>query len=1178
MSGSAAVASRPSDPSPPVPCLVPYRPAMVALAAGGLTLRKLIEHLGCLGLFFVAAAVAQDPLSIPVGENGDFQPPAGVQLQRVHIIETLAGMGEEGGDGDGGPASGAEFNFPSSVAADAAGNIYVADTRNHRIRKIDASGVISTLAGTGEDGDRGDGGPATQAQLCLPAGVAADSAGNVYVADTWNHRVRKVNASGVISTIAGTGVRGFRGDGGQAAQARLAYPVAVAVDTAGNVYIADSRNHRIRKINASGVISTFAGTGVRGFRGDGGQAAQARLAYPVAVAVDAAGNMYIADSLNHRIRKVQVSGVISTIGGSGVRSDDGDGGPAADAGIAYPVSVSADSAGNLYVAAHTPETGNNRLRRIDTAGNVWAFAGVQSEGYGGDGSPAEEAQLAYPMGVFADAEGNIYIADSRNARIRVVRSGFQIEIPLGASGVSVALVVEDDGVLTLEGRPLLSGGEVTTANGLTYTMTQDSEGTIVATFVPQIQRVSLPGTDVSLTRSEDGMWRIGEEPVEDGHRYLHGGEEYVLELAAGDWRLAEYVVETVVGTTDVPADGAPASSSWLWTPSDVAVDSAGNVYVPEWRGHRIRKVDPSGSITTFAGSGHWGYSGDGGPATEARLNHPFAVAVDAADNVYVAERDGHRVRKIDSSGVITTFGGTGQWGKGGDGGPATEAPLPRPLGLSVDSDGNVYVASENRVRRIDGDGIITTIAGTGDRGSIGDGGLAIAARLGDPHGLAFDATGNLYVAGWDSNRIRRIDTVGGITTFAGTGDLGFGGDGGQAAQARLHHPLGVAVDPAGNVYVGEDGGERVRRIDTAGVITTFAGTGNSGYGGDGGPATQARVRAFGVAASTDGNLYVAETWSHRVRRIDATGTITTLAGRGYRSLTAGIATEALLDTPRGVALRASGELLFGEHSSIWTLNAAGEISRLAVQYGEGAPRLEDVEAVALDHAGNVYVAEERAHRVRRIELAGRITPFSGTGTAGYSGDGGPATEAQLDHPVGLAVDSAGNVYVAERNGHRVRKIALSGSITTFAGTGESGTSGDGGPATAARLNSPRAVAVDMRGNVYIADRSGHRIRKVSPSGTITMFANPGIKIASGAFATDHDGNLYTGGDRQILRFDADGVALTIAGTGQDGYRGDLGPALSAELSVAGITVDGSGDVWFADRIARRIRVLRRQID
>ena len=284
-------------------------------------------------------------------------------------------------------------------------------------------------------------------------------------------------------------------------------------------------------------------------------------------------------------------------------------------------------------------------------------------------------------------------------------------------------------------------------------------------------------------------------------------------------------------------------------------------------------------------------------------------------------------------------------------------------------------------------------------------------------------------------------------------------------------------------------------------------------------------------------------------------------------------------TPRGVAVRASGELLFGEDSSVWTLNAAGEVARLVVQYEEGAPRLEDIEAMALDHAGNVYVAEEGAHRVRRIDLAGRVTPLAGTGSSGSSGDGGPAAKARLDRPVSLAVDSAGSVYVAERDGHRVRKIAPSGAIMNFAGTGESGTSGDGGPATGARLDSPRDVAVDSRGNVYIADRSGERIRKVSPSGVITMFANPGIRIAPGALATDQDGNIYAGGgNRQIRRFDPNGGASSIAGTGEDGYSGDGGPALSGELSVAGIAVDRSGTVWFTDRVARRIRVLRRQAD
>ena len=1140
--------------------------------------RQLVGRLVSLGLLMVSAAVAQDAVSIPVGEDGEPQPPPGVRLERVHIIDTLAGTGDDGVGGDGGPASHARFGFPRSVAADAAGNIYVADTRNHRIRKIDPSGVISTLAGTGEDGDDGDGGPASEAQLCFPAGVAVDTAGNVYVADNWNHRIRKIDPSGVISTLAGTGVRGFGGDGGPAFQARLAQPVSVAVDAAGNVYVADSRNHRIRKIDPSGLISTLAGTGVRGFGGDGGLATRARLARPSGVAWDAAGNVYIADNWNHRIRMVDPTGVISTLGGTGARADDGDGGPASDAGIAYPVAVAADPAGDVYLVGHVPETGNNRVRRVDADGRISAFAGIEGEGYAGDGSPAVEAQLAYPMGVGADAAGNIYIADSRNARIRVVRPGFLINVPLGASGDSVALVVEDEGALTLGGKPVLSGSEVTSANGSLYTLTQESDGGIVATFVPQIQRVSLGGADVTLTRDEDGMWRIGEDRVENGHRHLHEGKVYVLEMADGSWMLAEYTIETVVGTTDVATDGIPATSANMVIPSDVAVDPAGNLFVAEWRGHRIRKIDTSGIITTIAGTGNWGHSGDGGPATEARLNHPFAIALDAAGNLYVGEREGHRVRMIDTSGVIATVAGTGQWGDGGDGGPATEAPVPRPLGVAVDSQDNVYIASLNRVRRIDGHGNITTFAGTGDRGSIGDGGLAIAARLADPHGLAIDATGNLYVAGWDGNRIRRIDTVGMIATFAGTGELGYGGDGGPATKAHLHHPLGVAVDAAGNVYVGEDGGGRVRRIDTGGVISTFAGTGDSDFGGDRGPATSAQVGPFGVATSTDGSVYLAEPWNRRVRRIDATGTISTVAGMGYQGPVGGLATEAVLDYPRAVAVRASGELLFGEWGSIWKLDAAGTVAKLSLQAEVGDAHLEGVADFALDSVGNLFVAEESGHRIRRIDLEGNIVPFAGTGEPGTSGDRGKATEARLVQPVGVAVDSAGNVYVADRSSHQVRKIDQSGIITTFAGTGDSGTSGDGGLATEARLDSPRDVAVDSLGSVYIADRSGHRIRKVDPSGVITMFADPNDKIPQGALAADQEGRLYAGGERRILRIDTSGEVSTIAGTGEDGFSGDEGPARSAQLSVSGIAVDRFGDVWFADAIGRRIRVLRSQID
>ena len=1083
------------------------------------------------------------------------------------MIETLAGTGRDGYGGDGGPAPGAEFSFPRSVGVDGAGNIYVADTRNHRIRKIDTTGVISTVAGTGEDGNDGDGGPASEAQLCFPTGVAADSAGNLYIADNWNHRVRKVDSEGVISAFAGSGVPGFGGDGGPAFGAQFSGPIAVAVDAAGNLYIADSLNHRVRRVDTRGVISTLAGSGTQGDGGDGGPASEARLAYPSGVAVDRVGNVYIADSWNHRIRKVGTGGTISSLSGTGERGDSGDGGPASDALIAYPAAVATGPDGSVYTVAFVPENGNRRVRRIDAAGTISAFAGTGIAGYGGDGGPSDLAQLAYPLGVAVDGAGNAYIADVLNARVRVVRPGLQLSVPLGASGERTRLVVTDGGVLTLAGSPVLDGSRVTAGNGNSYALTADPDRVVAATYLAQSQSVRLPGGEVTVARDEDGTWRIAGDPVVHGHRHLQGGKEYVLELVDGSWGLAEYVIETVAGARDVAAEGVPATTASLRAPSDVAVDQAGNLYVAEWRGHRIRKIDPSGIVTTLAGTGEWGFGGDGGPAIQAHLNHPFAVAVDASGKVYVAERE--RIRRIEQSGVIATIAGTGRWGDEGDGGPAVEAPVSGLEGVAVDSGGTVYGAADDKIRRIDPSGIITTFAGTGDRGSDGDGGPAANARLADPHGIAVDMVGNVFVAEKLGHRVRRIDGSGIITTFAGTGDRGSGGDGGPAIEAQFAEPHGIAADTAGNIYVAEARGGRLRRIDASGVITTYAGAGDK-WDGDGGPAVEARVEPFGVAADTTGNVYLAEPWRGQVRKIDTTGIITTIAGTGDSATDPG-----RLHDPRAAAITASGDLFFGDSGSVWKLNVAGEVTRVAGDHVKDHPWL-NVEDLAADSVGNLYVAENGNNLVRKVDSAGTVTTFAGTGEPGSSGDGGPATEARLDSAAGVAVDSVGNVYVVEGRGHRVRRINLAGVITTIAGTGNRGPGGDGGLATEAELEYPLAVAVGPAGNVYIADSRGWRIRKVDTSGMINEFADPDIRISQGAFATDGAGRVYAGGGRQIRRIDANGVVSIIAGTGEDGYSGDGGPALSARFSVFGIAVDRFGDIWFADRLSRRIRVLRRQ--
>ena len=580
------------------------------------------------------------------------------------IIDTFAG---QPAFGDGGPAVAALLHSPSGVALDGAGNLYFTDRYHHRIRKVDTSGIITTVAGTGDPGFGGDGGPAVSAQLAYPFGVAVDGAGNVYISDRTNHRIRKVDSTGVITTIAGTGDFGFSGDGGPAVSAQLRYPLGLAVDGAGNLYFVDLANHRIRKVDSSGVITTVAGTGEKGFGGDGGQAVSALLNSPTGVAADVAGNVYIADASNHRIRKVDSSGIITTVAGTGEKGFGGDGGQAVLARLNTSSGVVLDGAGNLYIA----DRHNSRIRKVDSSGVITTIAGTGEIGFDGDGGPAVSALLNSPTGVAADVAGNVYIADASNDRIRKV----------------------------------------------------DSSG----------------------------------------------------------------IITTVAGTRDYgPAgDGGLAVSAWLWSPTGVVVDVAGNVYIADSRNHRIRKVDTSGVITTLAGSGGGpAFGGDGGLAVSAWLFYPTGVVVDVAGNVYIADSRNHRIRKVDTSGIITTVAGSGGSGFG-DGGPAVSALLNYPRGVAVDGAGNLYIAAfGGRIRKVDTSGVITTVAGTGDPGFGGDDGQAVAARLADPDDVAADGAGNLYIADTANSRIRKVDTTGVITTVAGTGSYGslggFGGDGGPA--------------------------------------------------------------------------------------------------------------------------------------------------------------------------------------------------------------------------------------------------------------------------------------------------------------------------------------------------------------------------------------------------------------
>lgn len=339
-------------------------------------------------------------------------------FSEAQIIKTVAGSGTAGYSGDGMPATSAQLHSPASTVSDPAGNLYICEFDNSVVRKISTSGIASTIAGTGSIGYSGDGGQATAAAIKNPVGIARDAAGNIYICDYGNHAIRKINATtNVITTIAGTGVSGYNGDGIAATSAQLSFPLCMALDAAGNIYFADGNNQRVRKINTSGMISTIAGTGSSGFSGDGGAATSAAVSNPFGVAVDEAGNVYFSDQSNNRIRKIVPAGTISTIAGTGAVGYSGDGGVATAAKMNTPIEITLDTGGHLLVA----DRHNNCVRRIKlSTGIITTLAGTGAAGFGGDGGPATAAQLNEVGGLSADGTGIVYISDFGNNRVRKI--------------------------------------------------------------------------------------------------------------------------------------------------------------------------------------------------------------------------------------------------------------------------------------------------------------------------------------------------------------------------------------------------------------------------------------------------------------------------------------------------------------------------------------------------------------------------------------------------------------------------------------------------------------------------------------------------------------------------------------------------------------------------------------
>lgn len=635
---------------------------------------------------------------------------------------------------DGKPATSAALQVPAFAAMDAKGSLYIADNHDHRIRKVSTTGIISTVAGTGISGFSGDGGSARLAKISFPTGVIVDAGGNIVFSDTGNNRIRQISAAGVITTIAGTGVAGFGGDGGPATAAEINQPAGISIDRVGDLFLADPGNNRIRKINPQGIISTVAGNGTAGYSGDGGPATLASLRSAQNVALDDAGNLYIADTNNQVIRVVDTSQIITTIAGGGGFYCDGDGQPARSADLEFPMGLLIHS-GYLFLS----DTYCGRIRAVNLTSTIINTVAGTIPGFDGNGHPALQSEFNfYVTGLLLDHFGNLLVVDSFTDEVRKINSQTQI----------------------------------------------------------------------------------------------------VTDFAGG-----------------YNGDGKSGTLGFLNHPEDIAFDAAGDMYIVESGSNRVRKLSATGTLSTIAGTGVSGYTGDGAPAISATLNGPNSVAVDANGNIFVADTSNFVIRKVDTQGIITTY--------------AQDSRFSFLTSLATDSFNNLYIADDCVVWQLTPAHVLSIYAGQFNLcGYNGDGIPATQAQLGLAYGVAFDTKGNLYIADLSNQRIREVDSRGIIHTVAGNGTCGFGGDGSPAVLAELCRPLGVGVDSVGNFYIADDNNRRVRVVNAQGIISTFAGTGIKGYNGNGLLATKTNIDAgVAVRVSPAGIVFVIDAGQARVRKI-----------------------------------------------------------------------------------------------------------------------------------------------------------------------------------------------------------------------------------------------------------------------------------------------------------------------
>ncbi|WP_028982467.1 T9SS type A sorting domain-containing protein [Sporocytophaga myxococcoides] len=1026
---------------------------------------------------------------------------------------------------------------------------------------------VTTFSGTGLSGYTD--GPKSIAQFFDPMGLAFDQKGNLYVADNINRSIiRKVTPDGVVSTYAGNGVQGFAN--GNLSVAKFSQPTDLIFSTDGIAYVADNGNHQIRKISTSGNVTTFAGS--LDYGNVDGVGGSAKFNQPYSAVFDKNGNLFVTDEFNHQIRKITPQGLVTVFAGNGVAGfADGTG---TAASFNMPMGIDIDAQGNLYVADYL----NSRIRKVTPQGVVTTVAGTGEEGFA-NGSAAT-AKFDRPSGLTLDASGNIYVADCYNYRVRKI-SPDGIVSTFAGNGTSAYT----DGLSGKSSFRSVSDVEFG-PDGALYVSDNSCIRKIAPVSFKAFSSVqNYPSTNQSIAISATSLTGNLNILASDGYEVSlssTSGFASSLNLTATNGSIISVEIFIRISNTAKPGTNNGTISITSSGAQDVILNFTGET-IPNTASPTIMK----GIYVSTIASGL----------------KPVGVVADSDGNLFVADGSNHVIKKISKDGTITVLAGAGTSGFAD--GKGIEAKFSYPSGIAIAKNGDLYITDSNnhRIRKVTQDGEVSTIAGTGTSGSLE--GAAASAQFYNPSGIAIDIYGNIFVADKNNSKIRKISTDLIVSTVGAT---------------SFNYPSGVAADLNGNIYVADQSNQKIKKITADGTISIIAGT-SAGYL-DGNALSSKFNYPSALTVDAEGNIYVSDMNNYMIRKILPTGVVVTLGGSASSSGSVdGVGTSAVFSSPQGLTTDLKGNVYVADVGS-------GKIRKLSAYqmpglYGiQGSPSAKvDFPVIAAALTNNLVVTgtanlevssyvsflnslsiiptngtanftlsirtkstapvgaifdtiivSSLGAEILRIPVEAYVSPMksvihfdpivstlAGTATSGLQD--GKGVDARFNTPYGLALDKNDNLFVADYTNHRIRKITPDGEVTTYAGTGTKGAAN--GPVATATFNNPQGLVFDAAGNLYVSEYGNNVIRKITPDGIVSTFV--GGSFSGNADGTGSQALFY---NPSMMAIDVSGI-IYLCDVGNNKIRKISPEGVVTSLpfyfkNPKGIALDDAGNIYVVD--------------